>query len=120
MNFIVKKSDIQGLGLFTAIDFQKGDKLYDYIGEQMSIKEFNKLYPKNDPNRYLNTYQMKRINRIIVAKNTDNLVNYINESNSPNCILKKRALYALVNINKGEELTLQYPKKYNRTWLDYP
>ena len=65
-------------------------------------------------------YPMKRINKILVAKEepyrTENLVNYINEGDSPNVILKKRALYTLTDIKENEELLLRYPKDYHRTW----
>jgi SET domain-containing protein len=41
---------------------------------------------------------------------SENLVNYINEGDSPNVILKKIALYTLIDINENEELLLKYPK----------
>jgi hypothetical protein len=63
---------------------------------------------------------MKRINKILVAKEepyrTENIVNYINEGDSPNVILKNRALYTLTYIKENEELLLRYPRDYNRTW----
>jgi SET domain-containing protein len=113
----IKKSKIEGLGVFASENIPKGIKIADYYGKEMSLKNFNKKYGKYK-NNSLNTYRMKRINRIIVAKiepfRSKNLINYINESKTPNCILKKRALYSLNDIKKGEELTLQYPENYNR------
>ena len=116
----IKQSPIQGLGLFTTRDLHAGEKLFDYIGVEMSLSEFREKYGNYKQNS-LNTYRMKRINRIIVAKEepflSANLVNYINESINPNCILKKRALYALQDIPKDSELTLMYPKDYNRNYI---
>jgi SET domain-containing protein len=116
----VRPSLINGVGLFTTKDIKKGEKLFDYIGEEMSLKEFREKFGEYKSNS-LNTYRMKRINRIIVAKNepflSSNLVNFINESLNPNCVLKKRALYSLKNISKGDELTLLYPKDYCRNYI---
>jgi SET domain-containing protein len=115
----IKKSKIEGLGVFALVDIPKGTKIADYYGKEMTLKNFKRKYGEYKYNS-LNTYRMKRINRIIVAKiepyKSRNLTNYINESTTPNCILKKRALYALNNIKKGEELTLLYPENYNRNY----
>jgi SET domain-containing protein len=115
----IKKSKIDGLGVFAFDDIPKDTKIADYYGKEMKWKTFKKRYGEYKHNS-LNTYRMKRINRIIVAKTepykSRNLTNYINESKNPNCLLKKRALYALNNIKKGEELTLLYPENYNRNY----
>jgi SET domain-containing protein len=117
---IVKNSNIQGLGVFTKKPIRSGEKLFDYIGEEMSLKTFKERYGEYKHNS-INTYRMKRINKILVAKEepykSKNIVNYINESNNPNCVLKKKALYALKDIEPDEELTLKYPNDYNRDYL---
>jgi SET domain-containing protein len=119
MNLEIKKSNIHGNGLFSLTPIQKNIKICDYIGEEMSYTDFLSKYGNYKKN-CLNTYRMRRINKIIVAKEepykTQNLVNYINESDNPNCILKKRALYSLQDINKNEELTIKYPNDYYREW----
>ena len=115
----IKKSQIEGLGVFAKEDIQKGTKIADYYGKEMKWKTFKKKYGEYKSNS-LHTYPMRRINRIIVAKiepyKSRNLTNYINESKNPNCILKKRALYALNDIKKNQELTLLYPENYNRNY----
>jgi len=115
----IKKSKIEGLGVFAFVNIPSGTKIADYYGKEMTLKNFKQKYGEYKHNS-LNTYRMKRINRIIVAKiepyKSRNLTNYINESKKPNCLLKKRALYALNNIKKGEELTLLYPENYNRNY----
>lgn len=115
----IKPSSIEGNGLFTILERKIGEKIIDYFGEEMSLKQFNIMYGLYKTNS-LHTYRMKRINRIIVAKEEPylslNLINNINESMTPNCILKKRALYALRNIQAGEELTLKYPSDYYRSY----
>jgi SET domain-containing protein len=115
----VRQSPIHGQGVFATKDIKAGETLFQYIGEEISLKEFKTRYGEYKKNS-LNTYRMKRLNRIIVAKeppfSLTNLVNYINESTEPNCVLKKRALYALKNIAINEELTLKYPADYCRDY----
>lgn len=114
---IIKDSSIHGKGVFSLTLIPKNKKICDYIGEEMTLKEFKERYGKYEDN-CLNTYRMKRINRIIVAKDyPNNITNYINESKEPNVILKKRGLYSLREIQINEELFLQYPNNYKREYL---
>ena len=119
---IIKKSKIEGLGVFALDDIPSGTKIADYYGKEMTLKNFKQKYGEYKHNS-LHTYRMKRINRIIVAKiepyKSKNLTNYINEiPGKSNCELKLRALYAKKDIKKDEELLLDYPKDYNRFWLN--
>jgi SET domain-containing protein len=113
-----KNSNIHGIGVFAINNIQKGTKICDYIGIEMSWKEFLNKFGSYKLNS-LNTYPMRRIWRIIVAKEEPyrsvNLVNFINEG-SPNCILKNRCLYASKDISIDEELLLQYPNDYFREY----
>jgi SET domain-containing protein len=118
----IKNSKIEGLGVFALVDIQEGTKIADYYGEEMKWKTFKKRYGDYKSNS-LHTYPMRRIWKILVAKRqpykSKNLTNYINEiPGKANCELKLRALYAKKNIKKGNELLLDYPKDYNRFWLD--
>jgi len=117
----IKKSKIEGLGVFASVDIDKGTKIADYYGKEMKWKTFKHRYGDYKSNS-LHTYPMRRIWKILVAKEepykSKNLTNYINEiPGKSNCELKLRALYAKKNIKKGEELLLDYPKDYNRFWL---
>jgi len=113
----IRPSSIEGVGLFTINPIKKNVRICDYIGVEMTLKEFKLQYGPYK-NNSLNTYLLKRINKILVAKDCpDNLVNYINESINPTCILKKRGLYSLVDIEPETELTLLYPKNYNRNYI---
>jgi SET domain-containing protein len=118
---VIKKSKIEGLGVFASVDITKGTKISDYYGKEMKWKTFKKRYGDYKTNS-LHTYPMRRIWKILVAKEepykSKNLTNYINEiPGKANCELKLRALYAKKNIKKGDELLLDYPKDYNRFWL---
>lgn len=115
----IAPSPIHGLGVFATINFPANIKLCDYIGVEMNWKEFTEKYGPYKLNS-LNTYPMRRIHRIIVAKEepykTSNIVNYINEGEQ-NVILKKKALWTLREIKAGEELLLNYPKDYYRDYI---
>ena len=118
---IIKKSNIEGLGVFAKREIPKGTKIADYYGKEMKWKTFKRRYGDYKSNS-LHTYPMRRIWKILVAKEepykSKNLTNYINElPNKTNCELKLRALYATKDIKKGSELFLKYPKDYNRFWL---
>jgi len=118
---IIKKSKIDGLGVFAKKDIPKGMKISDYYGKEMKWKTFKNKYGDYKTNS-LHTYPMRRIWKILVAKEepykSKNLTNYINEvKGKSNCELKLRALYTKRDIKKGEELLLDYPKDYNRFWL---
>jgi len=100
----VRQSPIHGKGLFAVLQLKKG-KLYDYVGTEMKWKEY--------VGNYRNTYSLKRVGKIIVGSE-DNPCQWLNVSTNENVILKKRALYALRDIEAGEELTLKgYFKDYN-------
>ena len=118
----IKKSKIDGLGVFAKQDIIKGTKIAEYYGKEMKWKTFKKKYGEYK-NNSLHTYPMRRIWKILVAKEepykSKNLTNFINEiPGKANCELKMRALYSKKNIKKGEELLLDYPRNYNRFWLN--
>jgi SET domain-containing protein len=116
---IIKESSIHGLGVFSVAPIQRNEHLTDYYGEEMSWRQFKERYGDYKHNSTF-TYPMRRIWKLLVAKEepyrSKNIVNFINEG-EPNTILRKRGLYALRDILPNEELLLQYPKDYNRTWI---
>ena len=89
-NLIIKESKIEGLGLFSTEDINKGD----YIG-------FTHFYSEGHPDNYIRTP----------------LGGFINHSEDPNCELfdskfrnKLKSLFLISkkDIKTGEELTLKY------------
>ncbi len=114
----VRDSPIDGKGLFAIQPIFKGTKISNYCGEEIPYELFKKTYPQG-----LDKYYYKGRNLFVIVANKEpwlssNLINYVNEGKDPNCILKKRALYALRNIEPDEELILSYPKSYKRSWKD--
>ena len=117
----IKKSPIEGLGVFAKENIPSGTKIAEYYGKEMKWQSFKNKYGEYKLNS-LHTYPMRRIWKIIVAKEepykSKNLTNYINEiRGQSNCELKLRSLYSKKDIKKGKELLLDYPEDYNRFWL---
>lgn len=114
---MIKDSNINGKGVFAKTFIPKNKKISDYIGVEMTLKEFKERYD-NYKDNCKNTYRLRRINKIIVAKDfPNNITNFVNESLTPNCLLKNRALYTLRDIEPNEELFLKYPIDYHREYM---
>lgn len=115
----IKSSNVHGRGVFAKKDIPKGTRIADYWGKEMKWATFKRQYGPYALNS-LHTYPMRRIWKIIVAKEepylSENVANFMNERNPPNCELKQRGLYSKRPIAKGEELFLLYPSQYRRTW----
>jgi len=114
-----KPSPKHGLGIFAKVDIKKGKKICIYEGEEISYREFKARYGKDWNYCYKGGWKF-----VLVAKGeeylTKNPANYINEvdgSETVSVVLKRRALYAAVNIKKGEELLFKYHAGYDRYWL---
>ncbi|GAB5538919.1 MAG: hypothetical protein Salg2KO_10220 [Salibacteraceae bacterium] len=119
-NYGIRPSPIHGDGVFALEDLPSNQRLCDYAGLEMSLRDFKEQYGKD----YRYTYKMTRIHKVICAKDLPfrhyNISNYINEHTIPNVCLKKRGLYTLRPIIAGEELVLYYGKSYPRDYdLDY-
>jgi SET domain-containing protein len=109
----IKESSINGLGVFAKEDIPKGTCLGTYTGIQYTRADFIKKYGKDF--RYCYSTQFPW-NPIICAKENRHFMTYLNESSEPNVFLKSYKLYANRDIVCEEELTLKYPKQYNRSY----
>jgi hypothetical protein len=121
---IAKKSPIADRGVFAKVDIPKGTVIAPFYGKEILWGDFKKKYGEYKYNSFY-TYTKKRAGKMIVAKEepylTMNVVNYINELPSgANAALEKEHLVASRLIREGEELSLKYPKDYNRYWLKNP
>lgn len=115
----LKPSRVHGKGVFAKKSILKGTRIADYWGKEMKWSTFKKRYGPYSSHS-LHTYPMRRVWKIMVAKDPpyrdQNVANFMNERNPPNCELKKRGLYSLRDISAGEELFLLYPTQYLREW----
>jgi hypothetical protein len=109
-----KESPIEGFGIFATQTFCKGEKIGEFEGDEMTLTEFKKKYASDKTY----CYNMKRANKIIVAKHKRNFITFINDGKhnqehpKVNVFMKQKFLYALQNIEPGEELLLEYPSYY--------
>lgn len=110
-NYItVKKAGKKGKGLFAFKDFRKGEKIYSYKkGKIVRATDINRLTKKEQDH-------LDKIGRDVYEV-IRFPAHYVNHSCNPNIIEKKRVAYALRNINKGEEITIDYNKM---AYLEHP
>jgi SET domain-containing protein len=108
----IRESTTHGMGAFATEDLAENQFIAAYQGEELTLREFKERYGRD----IRCTYVLRRQNKIINGKNTHNISHYCNESLTPNVILKKRALYTLTPVKKGQELFLRYPKDYPRDY----
>ena len=107
-------SPIHGWGLFATYEIQKDQRIGEFIGVEMNHTEF-KLQYGNDL-RF--TCRKTRQHLYRVAKENRNFITYINDgvhnATTPNVnvYIKNWVLYAKRNITVGEELLLDYGKRY--------
>ncbi len=105
--FLVKRSG-SGLGLFSAVDFKKGDLVIEYTGEKL---------PNSIADQKNSKYIFALNSRFSIdgSKRT-NISRYINHSCRPNCEARiggqRIFIYAKKRIRAGEELNYNYGKEY--------
>ncbi len=113
----VRKSGIQGLGVFAARKLRKGQRIIEYEGERITNEEADKRYDDDKMQRH-HTFLFTLDNRTVIDGAAEgNDARLINHSCDPNCeavIEKKRIfIYALKTIQPGTELSYDY--QYERT-----
>lgn len=108
----IQPSPVHGVGVFAKIDIPQGTRLAPFHGVEMSLRDFKAKYG-SDTRR---SYSLRRQNKIIDGKDVENLSHHCNESETPNVVLKSRALYTSKDIAQGEELFLKYPNQYPRDY----
>ncbi len=106
-NIVVKKSDIEGLGIFTTVEIPKGMPIMVISGEVISEDECVRRENEED-----NVYIFWNGDNYIDTKNTEK-IKYINHNCDFNCDVldhdsESLLLVAYKNIKAGEELTIDY------------
>lgn len=97
-----------GLGLFAGEDIQKGDYIIDYVGEILPNAKC-----EHHPGKYL--FEVDDHFTIDGAMR-ENIARYINHACRPNTEVEiekgEIKIYAIKNIQKGEEISYDYGKEY--------
>ena len=96
-DIIVKKSKIEGKGVFANRNFKKGEIVIKWdTSKKINKKEFNKLSDKEK--KYVALIEGKYIVNQSPTK-------FVNHSCNPNTSVKKFCDVAIRDIKKGEEIT---------------
>lgn len=99
----IKKSGIEGLGVFAARALKSGEIVYSFKkGKIVSKSEIQSVSEKEK--RYLDKIGDDEFEII------EPPARYVNHSCNPNVAEKERTAYALKDIKKGEEITIDYDK----------
>jgi hypothetical protein len=110
----LKKSPVEGWGIFATQDFPKNFPIGEFIGNYMKHADFKKQYGNNIQYCYFK----RRTWEYRVAKEQRNFITYINDGKhgfsepKVNCYLKKWYAYTSRPIKAGEELFLDYGRYY--------
>lgn len=101
-NFVeIGKSEKNGKGLFALKDFKKGEEIY--------VSKKGKIVSHDET---INLSELEKIHLDKIGENeyevTESPGCYINHSCEPNVEEKDRTGYALRDIKKGEEITIDY------------
>jgi len=109
---IVRRSAIQGRGVFAARPLEKGERIIEYTGERISSAEADSRYDDDVVRRHHTFLFAVNASVVIDAKHVGNEARYINHSCEPNCeavIERGRVfIYALRAIAEGTELAYDY------------
>ena len=116
----IRKSGIQGRGLFAARRIRPGQRIIEYTGEKISNDEADERYDEEKMTRHHTFLFTLDDDHCIDGDVRTNTARLINHSCDPNCeaIIEDDRIwiYALTNIQPGVELAYDY--KYERTGDD--
>jgi SET domain-containing protein len=93
--FYVDKSKIHGKGLFSHVEIETGEYLGRYHGPKVSENGMHVLWVESDNGKW-EGYDGK------------NILRYLNHCKQPNAEFEGRDLYAISDIEPGEEITFDY------------
>lgn len=113
----IRKSDIQGHGVFARKRIRPGQRIIEYAGERISNDEADRRYDDESMRRH-HTFLFTLDKKTVVDGNRQGSdARYINHSCDPNCeaVIEKGRIwiYARRNIQPGVELAYDY--QYERT-----
>ena len=113
----VRRSGIQGRGVFAKRRIRPGQKIIEYAGERVSNDEADRRYDEENMRRHHTFLFTLDKNTVVDGGRKGNDARLINHSCDPNCeaIIEDGRIwiYAKKNIQPGVELAYDY--KYERT-----
>ena len=118
----IQKSKIDNKGLYASQDIRKGTKIIQYKGKIITTKQSDNN-PKFDNNKAIYLFNLnKRYD--LDGDFKFNTARLINHSCDPNCEVLGEGLklwiYAMKNINKGDELSYDYGFAFDQDFRQFP
>jgi uncharacterized protein len=112
-DIVVRRSWIQGRGVFARRDIASGTRLVEYTGARISHDEADRRHPDDDDDGNHHTFLFAVDDRLVIDATTGgNESRFINHSCDPNCeiVIARRRVFvdALRDIVKGEEILYDY------------
>jgi hypothetical protein len=108
----LRKSTIQGRGVFAARRIRPGQRIIEYAGERITPDEGDRRYDDAKMHRHHTFLFSLDKNTVIDGNRQGNDARYINHSCDPNCeavtVGRKIFIYAKRNIQPGVELAYDY------------
>ncbi len=113
----IRKSSIQGRGVFATQRIRPGQKVVEYAGERVTNAEADRRYDEENMSRHHTFLFTLDDETVVDGRSEGNDARYINHSCDPNCeaVIENQEIwiYALRNIQPGIELGYDY--QYERT-----
>jgi hypothetical protein len=109
--FEVRRSPIQGRGVFATANIRKGKRITEYLGEPITHEEADRRYDDNNGRHHTFLFILDD-KTVLDARHEGNDARYINHSCDPNCesVIEDGHIWieALRSIPKETELTYDY------------
>ena len=109
---VLRRSKIQGRGVFARRDIPKGTRLIEYTGERISNAEADRRYEDEKMGRHHTFLFILNSRTVIDAAVGGNISKYINHSCDPNCVAWIEGQHIWIDAEKdiraGEELAYDY------------
>jgi SET domain-containing protein len=119
----VRKSPIQGRGVFALVDIPRGKRILEYTGERLSSDAAGERYCDDDAEERHHTFLFAvDERRVIDAARRGSDARYINHSCAPNCdaVVERGRVFicARKKIRAGEELAYDYWYTTDESYTD--
>jgi SET domain-containing protein len=119
----VRRSPIQGRGLYALVDIAKGERIIEYLGERLSNEATDARYADDDALERHHTFLFTvNDNEVIDATRRGNAARYINHSCDPNCesVIEEGRIFihASKKIRAGTELSYDYWYTTDESYTD--
>lgn len=113
----VRRSGIQGKGVFATRRIRRGQRIIEYAGERISSDEGDRRYEDHKMKRHHTFLFTLDDDTVIDGNRKGNDARYINHSCDPNCeavtVGRQIFIYARKNIQPGVELAYDYKYEWS-------